>query len=152
MVEGRKGRTSGGVTAEKKAVFLATLAETCSVKAAAGAAGIATGYCYRLKLSDADFSAKWQEAIAIGYAQVEERLILDAMGRAANDAAADDSAGGRMDKYEREQALNLLKWHREEAVLGTTSKRGGAGRISGEDETDRAILARLAIVRKRLRR
>src|SRR5439155_15568592 len=63
MVEGRKGRTSGGVTAEKKAVFLATLAETCSVKAAAGAAGIATGYCYRLKLSDADFSAKWQEAI-----------------------------------------------------------------------------------------
>jgi hypothetical protein len=150
MVEGRKSRSSASVTAEKKAVFLATLAETCSVKAAADAAGIGTGYCYRLKLSDAEFSAKWQEAIAIGYAQVEERLILDAMGRAANDAAADEA--GRMDKYEREQALNLLKWHREEAVLGTTSRGGRAGRISREEETDRAILARLAIVKKRLRR
>src|SRR4051812_14475026 len=44
MVGERKDRNSGGVTAEKKAVFLATLAETCSVKAAADAAGIRTGY------------------------------------------------------------------------------------------------------------
>ncbi|HMC91056.1 MAG TPA: hypothetical protein VKI45_01225 [Allosphingosinicella sp.] len=140
------------MTAEKKALFLETLAETCSVKAAAEAAGIRTAYCYRLKLKDAAFAAEWQDAIAIGYAQVEERLILDATGRAANDDDADGGAPGRMDKYEREQALNLLKYHREEAIFRTTSRRGPAGGLAAEDETDRAILARLAIVRKRLGR
>src|SRR5438309_2321108 len=57
MVGARKERNSGGVTAEKKALFLETLAETCSVKAAAEAAGIRTAYCYRLKLKDAAFAA-----------------------------------------------------------------------------------------------
>jgi hypothetical protein len=148
-------RTLGAWSAERKATFLAELAATCCVQRAAEAAGVAPASCYSRRLRDPQFGADWEEAIAIGYAQVEERLILDAMGRAANDDGADGdggaASGARMDKYEREQALNLLKWHRAEAVLRPRS-RGGAGKVAADDETDAAILARLAAVRKRLGR
>jgi hypothetical protein len=145
-------RTLGAWSAERKATFLAELAATCCVQRAAEAAGVAPSSCYSRRLRDPQFAADWEAAIAIGYAQVEERLILDAMGRAANDDGGDGAAGGpRMDKYEREQALNLLKWHRAEAVLRPRS-RGGAAKIAAEDETDAAILARLAAVKKRMQR
>jgi hypothetical protein len=150
MTEERKTGQAGGWTAQRKATFLEALAATCCVREAAEAANLATSSCYSRKLRDAKFAADWEEAIAIGYAQVEERLILDARGRAANDG--NGAAGGAfMDKYEREQALNLLKWHRAEAVLRPRS-RGGAGKIAAEDETDAAILARLAAVKKRMQR
>lgn len=147
---GRKARV--GMTAQRKARFLEVLAETCCVARAAEAAGFAPARFYGLRLKDAAFAAQWQEAIAIGYAQVEERLILDAMGRAANDNGdADAARDGRMDKYEREQALNLLKWHRAEAI-GKPRGGGLRGRLALQDETDAAILTRLAAVRKWMRR
>ncbi|MBV9932074.1 MAG: hypothetical protein JO013_14180 [Alphaproteobacteria bacterium] len=144
-----KRQTASGWTAAKRAAFLETLATTCCVQRAAEAAGVQTSTAYSRKLRDPAFAADWEEAIAIGYAQVEERLILDAMGRAANDDGDAAGGGARMDKYEREQALNLLKWHRAEAVLRPRS-RSGAGKLAADDETDAAILVRLAIVRKRL--
>jgi hypothetical protein len=151
--EEEKRREPRRWTAERRAVFLETLAATCCVAKAAEAVGATPSTAYSLKLRDAEFAAQWQEAIAIGYAQVEERLILDAMGRAANDREGHGTDGGdgvRMDKYEREQALNLLKWHRAEAT--GMARRGGKLRCAEQDETDAAILARLAAVRKRIRR
>lgn len=154
MAGDRGKHARGALTAQKKGRFLEALAETCCVAKAAAAVGHPVDAFYRIRLRDPAFAAQWQEAIAIGYAQVEERLILDAMGRQANDnEGADGSGGGRMDKYEREQALNLLKYHREMAFFGTSSRGGGTPRkISEEADTDAAILARLAAVKKRLGR
>jgi hypothetical protein len=150
MTEVRKRRKARLWTEEKKGLFLDALAATCCVRRAAEAADMAPTHCYALKLRDAEFAARWQEAIAIGYAQVEERLILDALGQAANDEEG-TAALVRMDKYEREQALNLLKYHREEAIV--RPHRGGTPeKCAAQDETDAAILARLAAVRKRLGR
>jgi hypothetical protein len=150
MMEEGKRRTPRRWTEAKKDAFLEALAATCCVRRAAEAADMAPAHCYALKLRDAKFAADWQDAMAIGYARVEERLILDAMGQAANDDEG-PAAGVRMDKYEREQALNLLKYHREEAAI--RPRRGGTPETcAAEDETDAAILARLAAVRKRMGR
>jgi len=149
MAEGAR-RKARHWTEEKKTIFLEALADTCCVQRAADAADMKRAHCYALKLRDATFAASWQEAIAIGYAQVEERLILDAMGGPEKEAEC-NAGGARMDKYEREQALNLLKYHREEAAV--RPRRGGtAEKCAAQDETDSAILARLASVRKRLGR
>lgn len=150
MAKERGRRASRHWTEAKKAIFLETLAETCCVQRAADAADMKRAHCYALKLRDPEFAGQWQEAIAIGYAQVEERLIRDAMGGPEDDGDG-AAAGGRMDKYEREQALNLLKYHREEAVI-RPGRGGPAGKCAAQDETDSAILARLASVRKRLGR
>jgi hypothetical protein len=120
--------------------FCETLAETCNVRLAAAAAGMASSSCYTRKLDDPGFAEQWRLALAMGYGRVEERLIRDALGE----------ADARMDKYEREQALNLLKFHRGEV----DGAHGGATRIAraSADETDAAILKALAAVNKRLGR
>lgn len=120
--------------------FAQTLAETCNVRLAAEAAGMSSSCCYARKLSDPAFAEQWRLALAMGYGRVEERLIRDACG----------DPDARMDKYEREQALNLLKFHRSElsparAVGGTPPTRSAA------EETDAAILKALAAVKKRMK-
>jgi hypothetical protein len=150
MADGKKRAEERRWTAEKRRLFLEALAETCCVTRAAEAADMARSHCYALKLRDPLFAAQWEEAIAVGYAQVEERLILDAMGRGLPGGPA--GAGATMDKYEREQALNLLKWHREEAVIRPRRRGGPPLALAAEDETDSAILKKLASVRRRLGR
>jgi hypothetical protein len=122
--------------------FLGNLAETCNARLAAAAAGMSSSSCYARKLGDPEFADEWRLALAMGYGRVEERLIRDACG----------DAEARMDKYEREQALNLLKFHHGE--VGRAYPRGGGtppSRATAED-TDAAILKALAAVKKRLKR
>lgn len=127
-------------TAAVKKRFCETLAETCNVRLAAAAAGMASSACYARKLADPTFAEQWRLALAMGYGRIEERLIRDALGE----------ADARMDKYEREQALNLLKYHRGE-VDGAHGGGTSFARASA-DETDAAILKALAAVKKRLAR
>ena len=127
-------------TAAVKDRFFETLAETCNVRAAAETAGVCSSAVYKHKLSDPDFAAQWRLALAMGYGRVEERLIRDACG--------DPEA--RMDKYERDQALNLLKYHRDEVSCGY--RAGTALARSTAEETDAAILKALAAVKKRMGR
>ena len=119
--------------------FAQTLAETCNVSLAAAAAEKSSSCCYARKLGDPAFAEEWRLALAMGYGRVEERLIRDACG----------DPDARMDKYEREQALNLLKFHRSEV----DGAHGGATRVAraSADETDAAILKALAAVKKRMK-
>ncbi|MGQ0661755.1 hypothetical protein [Sphingosinicella sp.] len=126
-------------TRELRDAFRDTLAETCNVKMAAAAAGKTPSCCYALKLRDPEFAEEWRLALAVGYGRVEERLIRDACG----------DAEARMDKYEREQALNLLKFHHGE--VGRAHAGGSPVARASADETDTAILKALAAVKKRIK-
>jgi hypothetical protein len=119
--------------------FRDTLAETCNVNLAASAAGKVPSNCYSLKLRDPEFADEWRVALATGYARIEERLIRDACG----------DPEVRMDKYERDQALNLLKFHHGE--VGRAHAGGTPLARASADETDTAILKALAAVKKRLK-
>lgn len=127
-------------TAAAKDRFFEILGEACNIRVAARAADIDSSAIYKHKLSDPEFAARWRLALAMGYDRIEERLIRDACG--------DPEA--RMDKCEREQALNLLKYHRDE--VGSAHRGGPALTRSTPEETDAAILKALAAVKKRMDR
>jgi hypothetical protein len=139
-------------TEEKKAAFLEALAWTCNVRKSCEAADMDPRRAYALRLRDPEFALRWQEALAIGYGQVEERLIRDALGDRGMPDVADDPAlgspAGPMSASERELALNLLKFHHGE--VGRPHAGGTPPRRATPEETDAAILARLAALKRRL--
>jgi hypothetical protein len=99
---------------------------------------------YDRRLRDPDFHDRYMGFRATGYLRVEERLILDALGE------ADEEDGDRpMTQSERELALNLLKFHH--GAVGKPHKGGTPPKRVTEAETDAAILARLAAVKRRLK-
>jgi hypothetical protein len=124
-------------------LFFAHLNRTCNVRKSAKEAGIDPQRCYDRRLVDAPYAERWQGARATGYLRVEERLMRDALGE------IDEEAGERpMTQDERELALNLLKFHH--GAVGKAHAGGTPLKRATQEETDAAILARLAIVKRRL--
>ena len=75
--------------AQRRAMFVATLAETCNVSAAARAAGVVASTCYRWRAQDAAFSAAWDDALAIGYDRLEAALLDYALEKIERGASAE---------------------------------------------------------------
>lgn len=74
-----------GLGAGKRDVFLATLAQTCSVESAAQATGAHRSSFYALRLREPDFAAQWIEALRMGYDMVEEQLLRYVIDRGADE-------------------------------------------------------------------
>lgn len=135
--------------------FLVRLAECCNMSRAARQAGVSTSMIYRLRARDADFAAAWQAAIEAGYERLELGLIEAALARVSKrveDAAADagdaDAVTPIIEPMTMEQAIHLLGRYRATVRTGKAqSKRSGA-RAPTSEETDEAILKRLAILRR----
>jgi hypothetical protein len=153
-----KAKASGReVPQERIDDFLARLAECCNMSRAAREAGVSTSMIYRLRGRDAAFAAAWQDAIEAGYERLELGLIEAALARLAKraDAGADapdagsvDAASPVIEPMTMEQAIQLLGRYRATIRGGKAqSKRSGA-RAPTSEETDEAILKRLAILRR----
>lgn len=84
--------------------FLAALAETSNVTAAAAAAGVNTSRPYGLKRSQPDFARAWREALCEGY----DNLELELLHRLRFGEPKDSDA-----KFDNANALRLLSQHRE---------------------------------------
>lgn len=82
----------GSFNKAKRKRFLDTLAETCRVNLAVRAAGVARSSCYRARVRDPAFAAAWDEALGIGYQQLEEALLAYALARIAGSAPDADAA------------------------------------------------------------
>lgn len=137
------GGTTPGWTADKDDRFFAALGRTCNVRKAARAAGMEPQRAYDRRLADAAFDERWQAARATGYLRVEERLMRDSLGD------IDDEDGERpMTQDERELAMNLLKFHR--GAVGRPHAGGTPLKRATQAETDAAILAKLAALKRRL--
>lgn len=108
-----------------RGTFLAHLAATSNVTAAALAANITLGYVYRLRREDATFRAAWMDALSEGYDNLEMELLQHLRG--LESAAADDAAPKR--KFDTATAFRCLTAHRE-AVTREKGRRTLADEVA----------------------
>ncbi|WP_298667997.1 hypothetical protein [uncultured Sphingomonas sp.] len=126
--------------------FLDCLAATCNVAAAAVAGGVHEQTVHKWRRKDAAFAQAWGEALALGYAMLETRLVGHAL---AGEADGGVIAGGEaMPAVSVELALKLLTRHRD-APGKPRRENGHPRRYADKDDTDRVILARLAQIEAR---
>jgi hypothetical protein len=108
-------------------VFLATLAATCEVGAAARAAGVCRATAYAHRESDPAFAAGWREALETGVAALEARLLAESHDAVAPYAVVPGTEPAAADPAERDlafwRALHLLREHKR-GLIG----HGNAGR------------------------
>lgn len=102
-------------TANKIELFLARLAETSNVSAAAAEAELATATIYTLRRTDPEFARRWYAALAEGYDNLEMELLGqlragDGPGTGAEPAKGAGRAGRKLDAA---AALRSLAAHRE---------------------------------------
>ncbi len=84
--------------------FLATLAETSNVSAAARKAKIDPSHAYKVKRTESEFAAQWREALCEGY----DLLEMEVLHRLRFGEPKDGDA-----KFDNATALRLLSQHRE---------------------------------------
>lgn len=87
-----------------RAPFLAALAETSNVSAAAAGAGIHSSRAYKARRLDPDFARAWRAALLEGYEHLETELLHRLRFGEAKEAAV---------KFDNTAALRLLGLHRE---------------------------------------
>jgi hypothetical protein len=118
-------------------VFLAALAETSNVTAAAAAAEIPASRAYKDKRDDSEFAARWREALCEGYDLLEIEVLYRLRFGEPKDGA----------KFDNATALRLLSLHRE------TVARERAIRDNADVETVRkSIHAKLLLIREEVQR
>ena len=93
--------------------FLAELAATSNVSAAARRAGITTTVAYDQRRCDPEFNRAWQSALCEGYDHLEMELL-----RRLRDGEIKPAAGARKGTrtFDNATALRLLAAHRESAA------------------------------------
>lgn len=125
--------------AEWSATFLAELAATSNVSAAARKAGIGTSTAYEARRLRPDFNRKWMQALYEGYDHLEMELLCRLrMGEVKPAAGA--RKGVRT--FDNATAFRLLAVHRETAARQ---------RAIAENEDTEAILASIDAKLERMR-
>lgn len=103
-------------TKAKTEAFVAALAETCNVTAAAAAAGISHSAVYARRLRDAEFRASWAVALREGYARLELMLLERAMNGTVKTVERSGGGVDRTTEYPNAMAMRLLHLHRSSAA------------------------------------
>jgi len=111
--------------------FLAELAATCNVAAAARKAGVTTTTVYDARRNDAAFARKWQAALSEGYDNLELELLHRLR---SGELKPPPSAKKAVRTFDNANALRLLAAHREAAA---------AQRAMRDNDDAEAILAGL---------
>jgi len=142
-----KATTSPGRTRARRgrawtAAFLAELAETSNVSAAARSAKVDTTTAYKLRRTDRTFAHQWFEALCEGY----DNLELDLLRRLREGelAGAATPAGKARRKFDNATALRLLAAHRSAVQM-----QRGRNDYAHEDELLASIDAKLEKMRQR---
>lgn len=111
--------------------FLAELAATSNVSAAARAAGITTFTAYEVRRTNAEFNRAWQRALCEGYDHLELELL-----RRLREGEIKPAAGAKKGTrtYDNATALRLLAAHRDSVARE---------RAMRDDEDAEAVVASL---------
>ena len=88
--------------------FVAALAESSNVRAAAQEAGVSLSWVYKTKRDDREFADAWLTALCEGY----DRLELELLARLRSGEARSITEGP-VPRYDNATALRLLLAHRE---------------------------------------
>lgn len=148
----------GGWTKTRRARFLDALALSCNVTLAAGEAGMATLSAYRLRRSDPEFADLWREALLAGYERLETELLgralqaVNAIQPGDGGEAVAKAADAAVEKMDARTILQVLA-HRRATVEGGVrpNRRDVRRRIATEEETNAALLKKLAILEKQVK-
>jgi len=107
-----KARRSSGV-ARWGRVFLAELAATSNVSAAARKAGVCTSVVYEARRADGEFYRQWQAALCEGYELLEMGLL-----QRLRDGEVKPAAGAKkgVRTFDNATALRLLAAHKDSTV------------------------------------
>lgn len=120
--------------------FLDHLAETGNIAASARLIGVRPCQVYYRQRVNPAFAEAWRAALNAGMQTVKARLIADVLS--GGDPAATASAAGAFD---RDMALKLVTYH-ETRRGGATRPKGPVRRVATREESDAAILQRLATI------
>jgi len=88
----RRRRRHVRFTAERQALFLANLADSCDAKASAAAAGVAESTVHRHARIAPGFGAAYREALADGYVRLETEMLRQRLAARENLREAMDDA------------------------------------------------------------
>lgn len=125
-----------GLTPARRTLFLETLARTDNVTMAAEAAGCSAQAFYKLRDRDPDFLRQWEEAVAIGYEEIELNLLAKGRGLPVPDG------------FDPAVAVAVLK--RRDAIAAYQERRRKRGAPAGREmpatEMRRELLRRLAVI------
>lgn len=140
----RRKRSPVRWTNAMRTIFLDRLAATCNIRASAAAVDVTADAAYNERRRNADFAAGWAVALASGYELLELQLVGHALSGGGEAVENGDVAGvGPIDQH---LALKLMTFHR--GALRGRHKRA-VPTIASPEETDRVILAKLAVLATR---
>lgn len=113
----RRRRKDGWSKADE-ATFLAVLAETCNASEAARQIGKGRTSAYRRKKADPGFARAWEEAIEMGYGEIELMLMRAVLfGSETEEIVMDGEGAVKTRKVKRQGnpavALRLLTFYRD---------------------------------------
>lgn len=126
--------------------FFAHLAESCNVAASAAAIGVRPSQVQHRRRTNAEFAALWADAIEAGYQLLEMRMLGYVLAGGGETIAPDDPHA--LGPVHWEGAIKLLTIHRARRE-GRGKPCGPAPRVATREETDAAIMARLAALAAR---
>lgn len=133
----RKRRSDGWSKADA-ALFLQMLAETCNASEAARAAGKCRAGAYRKRAADPAFARAWDEALDMGYAEIELMLMRAALfGSESEEVTSDGEGAVKARKVRRAPdlgvALRLFLAYRDR-VAGIRAQRRVGRQAAGGGE------------------
>ena len=126
-----------------EAEFLATLAATANITAAAAAAGFSTVAVYQRRLREPAFAARWAEALEVGYTRLE-CLAIEAGAATLGGTPLD--AGRPLPAMTAADVLNLLKLHRATVKGGRPQRYAWRAQEPDIEEVRAEVLRRLAVM------
>ena len=140
----KTGRATGRWSRRAESRFVEELAASCNVTHSAAVAGVSVSGAYGRRRRDASFRARWGEALATGYAQLEMAMLE----RALHGKPKEIKIGGESQvirDYDDRIGLALLKMHRE-----TVKEFETPADDQEVDEAAERILMRLRRMRAKL--
>lgn len=139
-------RSSGWQWSEEaEEIFLDALAASCNVTHAAEQAGFCTPTVYRQRRLRPEFAERWQAALEQGYARLEQALLQSALDSMSGVAFDENRPIPRMSV---DQAMNVLRAHRNEVRGDGRRGPGQANRPPRLDEVRGSILKRIEAVKR----
>jgi hypothetical protein len=140
-----------GWTPARRALFLETMQATANVSEAARVAGKNLSSAYYLRRHDPGFAREWQQALAVGYAELEALLLRQSLFGSETEEISRDALGEiKGSKVKRGHpntvGIRLLLAHRQS--VRETLDAGLVERPDGPDAIERLRVA-LDMVRAR---
>jgi ribosomal protein L24E len=139
--------------AQRKEEFLAWLALTASVQTAAERVGVCRQTVAKHRISDPEFAAAYEAAIAMAVPDLQARLIAHANGPPRLDSAGeleppDESA------FDAQLAIQIVREQKrmQGARSGTARKQGRPPSVATNAEVDAALLPLLGALEARIAR